>query len=144
MIVVDTNLIAYLLITGEHTQRADAVKLRDPEWIAPLLWRSEFRNLLLLYIRQEIFDLDHAIGLLEQAEEIMLEREHTISSVEVMKLATSSGCSAYDCEFVALAQDLGVPLVTSEVLTAFPEIAVSLEDFLVDEKNKNEEEEEEL
>ena len=146
MIVVDTNLIAYLLITGEHTQRADAVKLRDPEWIAPLLWRSEFRNLLLLYIRQEIFDLDHAIDLLKQAEEIMQKQEHTISSVTVMKLATSSGCSAYDCEFVALAQDLGVPLVTSDrkVLTAFPEIAVSLEDFLVDEKNKNEEEEEEL
>ena len=141
MIVVDTNLIAYLLITSEQTQRADAVKLRDPEWIAPLLWRSEFRNLLLLYIRQEIFDLDHAIGLLKQAEEIMHEREHTISSVKVMKLATSSGCSAYDCEFVALAQDLSVPLVTSDrkVLTAFPEIAVSPEDFWSKMKMKREE-----
>ena len=136
MIVVDTNLIAYLLINGEWTQRAEAVKRRDSEWVAPLLWRSEFRNLLSLYIRQEIFDLDHAINLLKSAEEIMQEREHTISSVSVMKLAASSKCSAYDCEFVALAQDLSVPLVTSDqkILTAFPETAVSPDDFLVEER----------
>lgn len=131
MIVADTNLIAYLLINGEWTQRAEAVKRQDSEWAAPVLWRSEFRNLLALYIRQEIFDLDHAINLLKSAEEIMQEREHTISSVSVMKLAASSKCSAYDCEFVALAQDLSVPLVTSDqkILTAFPETAVSLENF---------------
>ena len=136
MIVVDTNLIAYLLINGEWTQRAEAVKRRDSEWVAPLLWRSEFRNLLSLYIRQEIFDLDHAINLLKSAEKIMQEREHTISSVSVMKLAASSKCSAYDCEFVALAQDLSVPLVTSDqkILTAFPETAVSPDDFLVEER----------
>ena len=96
MIVVDTNLIAYLLINGEQTRRAESVKRRDPDWVAPVLWRSEFRNLLLLYIRQGIFDLDHAINLLENAEEIMLKREHTISSLLVMKLATASRCSAYD------------------------------------------------
>ena len=136
MIVVDTNLIAYLLINGEWTQRAEAVKRRDSEWVAPLLWRSEFRNLLSLYIRQEIFDLDHAINLLKSAEKIMQEREHTISSVSVMKLAASSKCSAYDCEFVALAQDLSVPLVTSDqkILTAFPATAVSPDDFLVKER----------
>ena len=87
MIVVDTNLIAYLLINGERTQRAEAMKQRDSEWAAPLLWRSEFRNLLSLYVRQEIFGLDHAINLLKNAEGIMQEREHTISSVSVMKLA---------------------------------------------------------
>ena len=86
MIVVDTNLIAYLLINGERTQRAEAVKQRDSEWAAPLLWRSEFRNLLSLYVRQEIFGLDHAINLLKNAEEIMQGRD-TISSVSVMKLA---------------------------------------------------------
>ena len=134
MIVADTNLIAYLLISGEWTQQAEAVKRQDAEWAAPLLWRSEFRNLLSLYIRREIFDLDHAINLLRNAEEIMQEREHTISSVSVMKLATSSRCSAYDCEFVALAQNLSVPLVTSDrrILTAFPKTAISLESFLVE------------
>ena len=132
MIVVDTNVIAYLLINGEQTRRAEAVKRRDPEWVAPVLWRSEFRNLLSLYIRQKIFDLDHAISLLENAEEIMLNREYTISSVQVMELATASRCSAYDCEFVVLARELGVPLVTADrkISMTFPDTAVSLEDFL--------------
>ena len=136
MIVVDTNLIAYLLINGEQTRRAESVKRRDPDWVAPVLWRSEFRNLLLLYIRQGIFDLDHAINLLENAEEIMLKREHTISSVRVMKLATASRCSAYDCEFVVLARELSVPLVTADrkVLMTFPDTAVSPEDFLNEEE----------
>ncbi|MXY82362.1 MAG: type II toxin-antitoxin system VapC family toxin [Gemmatimonadetes bacterium] len=137
MIVVDTNLIAYLLISGERTQQAEAAKRQAPEWAAPLLWRSEFRNLLALYIRQEIFDLYHAINLLRNAEEIMQGQEHTISSVSVMRLAASSRCSAYDCEFVALAQNLSVPLVTSDrrILTAFPDTAVSLENFLVEERH---------
>jgi len=44
----------------------------------------------------------------------------------------ASDCSAYDCEYVALAQDLDVPLVTTDrqVLREFPKIAVSLEKFV--------------
>jgi len=50
----------------------------------------------------------------------------------VLQLTTRSRCSAYDCEFVGLAQDLGVPFVTAdrEVLAAFPSTAVSPADFI--------------
>ena len=46
----------------------------------------------------------------------------------------SHGCSAYDCEFVALALDLKVPLVTSDkkVLKAFKGTAIALHEFLSD------------
>ncbi len=47
MIVVDTNLLAYLLLPTSHTAEADAVLLKDPDWIAPALIHSEFRNVLL-------------------------------------------------------------------------------------------------
>ncbi len=43
MIVVDTNLIVYLYLESKHSPLAEQVLMKDPEWHAPLLWRSEFR-----------------------------------------------------------------------------------------------------
>jgi predicted nucleic acid-binding protein len=49
----------------------------------------------------------------------------------VLSLATSSGCSTYDCEFVALATSLGVPVVTNDrqVLRAFRHLAEPLSGY---------------
>lgn len=65
------------------------------------------------------------------AEAIIGDNEFDVGTPPVLSLATSSGCSAYDCEYVALAQDLGVPLVTTDraLVKAFPGVAVSLEAF---------------
>jgi predicted nucleic acid-binding protein len=59
-------------------------------------------------------------------------RSYDVSSEKVLELAMQSNCSAYDCEYVALAQDLGVPLVTADkqILKAFPKIAISMEKFV--------------
>ena len=132
MIVVDTNIIAYLYLQGEHTAQAEAVLQKDAEWLTPLLWRSEFRNVLAFYLRQENLSRDDARAIMQEAELLLQGREYGVSSLRVLDLAAASRCSAYDCEFVALAQDLDVPLVTADkkVLTAFPETAVSMNAFL--------------
>jgi predicted nucleic acid-binding protein len=54
-----------------------------------------------------------------------------VASEQVLQLATSSRCSAYDCEFVAAAPQLGVPLATEDraILAAFPHLARSLDQF---------------
>lgn len=64
---------------------------------------------------------------------MMTGREYTVVVDHVLRLAGGSGCSAYDCEFVGLAQDLGVPLVTADrrVLRAFPSDTVALDVFAV-------------
>jgi predicted nucleic acid-binding protein len=69
---------------------------------------------------------------MDQAIDLMRHREFDVSSLQVLELAAASTCSAYDCEFVALAQDLGVPLVTvdRQILDQFPQIAVSLDSFV--------------
>jgi predicted nucleic acid-binding protein len=132
MIVVDTNLIAYLLLEGERTAQAEKVLLADGEWAAPSLWRSEFRNVLAVYLHREAISLDVALKIAEEAEFLMEGKEYEISSSEVLNLVTESHCSAYDCEFIALAQSFRVPLVTSDkrILSEFPKTAVSLESFV--------------
>ena len=126
MIVADTNLVAYLLLEGEHTAAAEQVLNRDSHWIAPALWRSELRNVLALYVRQELLTLEQACRFMELAEVLLWGREYSVPSESVLELAASSGCAAYDCEFVALARRRAIPLVTSDrqVLSAFPDIAV--------------------
>lgn len=134
MIVVDTKIIVYLYLTGEHSIQAEQAAFKDTLWVAPLLWRSEFRNVLTLYVRKKFLRLEEAGQIMDRALHLMQGREYETSSHSILALAASSVCSAYDCEFVVLAQDLDVPLVTvdRQVLGQFPEVAVSLAEFIGD------------
>jgi len=134
MIIVDTNVIAYLFLGGEKTPQARAVFRKDPRWAAPILWRSEFRNVLAKYLRQGQLVLADAQELIREAETIIEGSEYLPDSDRVMGLVNASNCSAYDCEFVALAEEIGIPLVTSDrqILSDFPTVAVSLDAFVAD------------
>ena len=131
MIVVDTNVAAYFLIEGVGTRAAGAVHRKDPAWAAPLLWRSEFRNVLTLHLRQGRVTRPQALVLMKEAEILLGATDFHVDSARVLDLSASSGCTAYDCEFAALAEELQVPLVTSDrdLLKAFPALAVPLEKF---------------
>lgn len=128
MIVVDTNVLAYLYLPGEYTQAAENLLESDPDWAAPVLWRSEFRNILTGYMRRGNLTLRQAYSLQREAEDLLHGAEFETDSLSVLELAYASECSAYDCEFVALATKLGVKLVTMDgkVLRSFPDIAVAL------------------
>jgi predicted nucleic acid-binding protein len=132
MIVVDTNTIAYLYLPTAETPRVEKLLELDAAWAAPQLWRSEFRNIMALYVRKDIVDFETACQIQRQAETLMAGGEYEIDSLSVLATAQKSGCSAYDCEFVALAQSLRKTLVTSDkkLLKAFPDIAVTAKGFL--------------
>lgn len=132
MIVVDTNVIGYLFLPSDHSKQAEQALHIDPTWIAPLLWRSELRNVLALYIRKRLLSLANAQQIMEAALRLMQGREYETTSHPILALAASSACSAYECEFVALAKDLGIPLVTADrqILTQFPDVAISLAAFV--------------
>ncbi len=131
MIVVDTNAVVHLLLGGEQTASARRAFGKDPEWAAPILWRSEFRSVLSMLLRRQNLALAEALEAAREAELLMAGREFTVETQTVLELAKESGCTAYDCEFVALASDLRVQLLTSdrEILAAFPTRAVALEQF---------------
>ncbi len=128
MIVVDTNVLAYLYLPGEYTTAAESLLEQDPEWAAPILWRSEFRNILAGYLRRKSLTFDQACSLQREAESLLEGMEFEVESLTVLQLARDSDCSAYDCEFVALAMQLDTRLVTMDgkVLRSFPERAMSL------------------
>ena len=132
MIVVDTNIISYLYISGDHSQQSEDLLLADSAWVAPVLWRSEFRNVLALYFRKNLLEFEDILRILQQAEKLLSDNEYEISSAHIMQLIKSSKCSAYDCEFVALAQHLNVPLITADknILREFPAIAKSINSYL--------------
>jgi len=132
MIVADTNIIAYLLLPTPYSDSVDALYKLDSNWVAPLLWKSEFRNVLALYLRKEIITLEKAMQLQDIAESIMAHNEFDVSSTQVLALVNKSICSSYDCEFVALAHHLNTRLATQDkkILKEFPSTAITVSDFI--------------
>lgn len=128
MIVVDSNVLAYLYLPCEHTAAAEALLEREPEWGAPILWRSEFRNILAGYLRRKVMSFEQANSLQREAESLLAGSEFELDSLSVLELVRDSDCSAYDCEFVALAKKLDTRLVTMDkkLLRAFPQWAIAL------------------
>ena len=132
MIVADSNTILYFFIPGKYTVQAKAVFKKDCQWVAPLLWRSEFCNVLALYLRKGLFTLEQAKHLTKKATFLMQGAEYEVDLSEVLTLTSISGCSAYDCEFIALAKKLDVLMVTTDckLLKAFPLETISMDKFL--------------
>lgn len=128
MIVVDSNIIAYLYLPGAFTVAAEKLLDDNTDWAAPVLWRSEFRNILAGYFRRGDLTIEQAKAIQSEAEALLAGNEFELESDAVFELVKSSNCSAYDCEFIALARKLGVQLITMDgkLLKAFPETAVVL------------------
>ena len=131
MIVVDSNVVAYCWVNGPLTALAQRVRVKDPDWHAPILWRSEMRSILTGYLRDGSLTGPQIARIMEATEGALAGREHLVPSAPVLDIAGKSRLSAYDCEFVALASVLSVPLVTTDkgVLRAFPDRALTMEAF---------------
>lgn len=132
MIVADTNILAYLYLPCEHTALIEQLLRQDPEWAAPVLWRSEFRNVLALYLRKGLLSFEQAYSIQADAEHLLDAHEFEMDSFDVLSVANSSTISAYDAEFVALAQRLDIHMATMDkkVLNEFPEIACAPDQLL--------------
>ena len=132
MIVVDTNVIHYCWVRGQNTEVAQAVRRKDPDWHAPILWRSELRNVLTAYLRRKLMSRIQIAEILRVADRALVEREHIVGDDLVLDVVESSSLTAYDAELVALADALSVPLVTAHkaVLKAFPDRALTMKAFV--------------
>lgn len=131
MIVADTNVLAYLFIEGDRTEAARQVFARDPEWRAPPLWRAEFLNVLVVSHRAGVLDTAQVFEAWRSATSLMMGREVEPGGEQALRCAMEYGLSAYDAQFVVVAELLEVPLVTGDrrILSACSGVAVSVEAF---------------
>jgi len=132
LIVVDTPMAVCLLLPGNADRLAEEVLLRDSRWVVPGLLFWEFSNVLAGHLRRDLMRLKDAVAYASEAEAILERAPFCPIRERIFELSLNSGCSAYDCEFVALAELLDVPLVTADpgVLQTFPGLALSPSAYL--------------
>ena len=129
MIVVDSAVLAgFALPKDAYHADAKKARQRDRDWHAPELCRSEVRSVAAGQLRkgESLNALIEAASLADASAQF-----YSMGGGELFSVIAQSPLSAYDSEFVALADRLGCKLVTTdaEILKAFPNTAVRLSDF---------------
>jgi predicted nucleic acid-binding protein len=132
MIVVDSNIVAARNLTSSLTAKAKQVEGKDPVWIVPVLWRYEFQNILATAIKAKQIKPDQASDIWEKVSKGLIENECEPSAFKVIDLVTEYGITAYDGQFIAVALEMGILCVTEdrELQEKFPDIAISMDEFL--------------
>jgi len=127
MIVADASLLAHLLIPSADSALAEGVYRKDPEWSAPILWRSELRSVLLKHMRHSGMSIELAKTVVEKALLVIRDRETLPPTPAVLDVAVAFNVSAYDAEYLVVARQLGVPLLTFDrkLQQAAPGLAIA-------------------
>ena len=127
MIVADASLLAHLLIPSPDSALAEGVYRKDPEWSAPVLWRSELRSVLLKHMRHSGMKIELAKAVVEKALLVIRDHEAHPLTPAVLEAALFFNVSAYDAEYLVVARQLGVPLLTFDrkLQLAAPGLAIA-------------------
>ncbi len=96
----------------------------DSQWCIPELWSHEFLNVLTTYARNANAPLQDVQQLMANAIEF-ITREYEVDRMKTLEIAMNNNISAYDAQFVYLAEALGVTLVTEDqgLIRRFPGLA---------------------
>ena len=129
MLLVDANIVAYLLVEGANTVQARALWAIDNEWQAPRLLSYELTSVFVQLVKQRAIPLEAAIAGAESVAGLVHLHDQDPPAARVLEIATKLGLSAYDATYLAAAEALDMPLVTEDgrLLRAAPRITRSLE-----------------
>ena len=132
MQIVDTNIVAYLLIDGDHSAAALELRRRDSNWRSESFLLVEFTNVLASSIASKRMTLSQARDFLTEAVTLLDGRLGRLPHFSMLEASVRYQVSAYDARFLALAQQLGLPLVTEDakLRRAAPNLTQSLDEAL--------------
>jgi predicted nucleic acid-binding protein len=125
VIVVDCPVLVCQLIPNPSTPAVEALRAKDPEWCTTTLWEPEFASVLRKYERAGRLTRAESNKLIDLAAALIHPRVFTIPISRVLDVSHRTGCSTYDSYYIALAEDLNLPLFTydQEVLTKAAHVA---------------------
>jgi len=132
VVLVDTNILAYLMIQGDRTAAAQKLFERDSDWCSEAFVIVELSNVIATYVRTG--GLTHAQGakLLVEAQ-AHIPTLNSVVNAQALETAMQFGISAYDARFISLAKQLKQKLVTEDakLRVAVPAWTMSLAEALV-------------
>jgi predicted nucleic acid-binding protein len=131
VVLVDTNILAYLLIEGDRTSGAQDLFARDSAWCSEAFVMVEFSNILATYVRTGALRRMQSTELLTEAQTI-LSTMHNVANGQALEVAMQYEISAYDARFISLAAQLKTRLITEDakLRKAVPSWTISLSDAL--------------
>jgi predicted nucleic acid-binding protein len=131
VVLVDTNILAYLMIQGDRTAAAQQLFERDSDWCSEAFVIVEFSNVIATYVRTGALTKAQGTKLLVEAQ-AHIPTLHSVVNAQALENAMQFGISAYDARFVSLAKQLKLKLVTEDgkLRVAVPSWTISLADAL--------------
>jgi predicted nucleic acid-binding protein len=131
MIVVDANVITYLVVKGQQTPLAEALADRDHVWVAPPLWRCELTSAVTTMVRAGALTDELARRAIVRGDELMQGNERSIDQLSAYDAAVRYNISAYDAQYIALAEKCKLKCVTSDgpLLKKVPGLTVALDQW---------------
>jgi predicted nucleic acid-binding protein len=132
VIVADANVIAYLLIEGRKSEVARQLHAMDSDWRMPPLWRAEFLNILAMQVQHGGASIEAAERTWQSARSLFSTNETAVDEMAALRISARFRISAYDAQYIALAQQLGVSCVSEdrELVRKFPDAVVTISGVL--------------
>lgn len=122
MVLVDTNILAYLLIEGDRTAAAQELYARDPDWRSEGFILVEFSNVLATQMRAKSLSREQGTRLLAEAQALIPDPT-IVQHAKALEAVSHFGISAYDARFIAMAMQVKLKLITEDtkLRSAVPE-----------------------
>lgn len=117
-LVLDASVALSWAFEDEQSEIADGIEelLISGYACVPATWSSEIANALATGMRRGRISADDVEQFLEGLSSLDIRLEAPLApSSAVVRFAVDAGLTAYDAEYVLLAHQRGLPLVTAEV-----------------------------